>query len=120
MLTYQLQTRIFKIEEGGRFKFPNKVLLEVKFAPGTSFGTDAAPSRTLVRAREATVIINSNTGRWLAQSRPPLERLEVVVETPSSRLSLNGDKLKYEWWTRLSEPARRRMIRVFTAPLTSS
>ena len=97
MLTYQLQTRIFQIEKGGPFQFPNKALLELRFAPGTTFGTDEAPSRTFVHAHEATVQINANTGRWLVQSRPPLERLEVVVESPTSRLCLSGDGLQYEF-----------------------
>ena len=97
MLTYQLHTRIFQIEDGGRFTFPSKVHLEFKLAPGTTFGTDDAPSRTLVRAREASVLINSNTGRWLAQSRPPLEKLEVIVESPTSRLCLSGHNLTYDF-----------------------
>jgi hypothetical protein len=97
MLTYQLHTRIFQIEGGGQFGFPNKCRIELKFAPGTTFGTEDAPSRTLVRAREASVIINSNTGRWVAQSRPPLERLEVTIESPESCFCLSGDTLKYDF-----------------------
>lgn len=97
MLTYKLHTRIFRIEDGEQFVFPNKCQLELKLGPGTTFGTEDAPSRTLIRAREATVLINSNTGRWTAQSRPPLERLEVILESPDSRISLDGDKLTYDF-----------------------
>jgi hypothetical protein len=97
MLTYQLHTRIFQIEEGGPFIFPGKVTLEVQYGPATSFGSDDAPSRTLVRAREASVVINANTGRWLAQSRPPLERLNAVIESPSSNVFLHGNKMTYEF-----------------------
>jgi hypothetical protein len=97
MLTYQLQTRIFNIEEGGPFQYPNKAYVELKLAPGTTFGTDDAPSRTLVRGRKANVLINANTGRWTGQSRPPLERLDVTIESPTSRLTLNGDKIAYEF-----------------------
>lgn len=97
MFTYQLHTRIFQIEDGGNFNFPNKARLEFKFAPGTTFGTEDAPSRTMVRAREATILINANTGRWTVQSRPPLERLEVILESPTSQLSLNGDNLTYDF-----------------------
>lgn len=97
MLTYQLHTRVFKIEDGGAFTFPNTVVLELKLEPGTAFGTDDAPSRTLVRARAATIKINANTGRWFARSNPPLEPLEVVIESPSSKLTLRGDKLRYEF-----------------------
>jgi hypothetical protein len=97
MITYQLHTRIFQIEDGGQFVFPNKCQLELKLGPGTTFGTEDAPSRTLVRAREATVLINSNTGRWIAQSRPPLERLEVILESPDSCFCLDGDRLTYDF-----------------------
>lgn len=97
MLTYQLHTRNFQIEGGGQFVFPNKCRLELKLAPGTTFGTEDAPSRTLVRAREASVLINSNTGRWIAQSRPPLERLEVIIESANSCFCLNGDTLTYDF-----------------------
>ncbi|MCZ6780465.1 MAG: hypothetical protein O7C73_02340 [Nitrospirae bacterium] len=97
MLTYQLHTRVFQIEGGGQFQFPNTAVLEVKFSPGSAFGTEDRLSRTLVRAREATVMLNANTGRWLAQSRPPLERLEVVLESPTSLFSLHGDELRYEF-----------------------
>jgi hypothetical protein len=97
MLTYQLHTRVFQIENGGALHFPNRAVLQVKLGPGTAFGTEDRLSRTLVRAREATVRLNANTGRWLAQSRPPLERLEVLIESPTSRFSLDGDSLLYEF-----------------------
>ena len=98
MLTYQLHTRVFQIEDrDGKFDFPNLAVLEVKFSPGSAFGTEDRLSRTLVRAREATVMINANTGRWLAQSRPPLDHLEVVLESPASTFSLDGDELRYEF-----------------------
>jgi len=97
MLTYQLHTRIFQIEDGGHFEFPNKVILQVKFSPGTAFGTQDRLSRTLVRAHKATLMINANTGRCLAQSRPPLDRLEIVLKSPTSLFSLDGDNLCYEF-----------------------
>lgn len=97
MLTYQLQTRVFRIEGGTQLEFPNTAVLEVKFAPGSAFGTEDRPSRTLVRARGATVILNANTGRWVAQSQPPLEPLAVVIESPTSLFSLHGDELRYEF-----------------------
>ena len=97
MLTYQLHTRVFKVEEGEEFEFPAPTVIEVKFAPGVAFGTDDSPSRALVRGRDATVTVNANTGRWLAQSRPPLERLEVVLRSPNTRFAMDGDMLRYEF-----------------------
>jgi hypothetical protein len=69
MLTYQLQTRIIRFKgEDGPLTFPNRVEIELRLGPATAFGTEASPSRTVVRARAAGVKINANTGRWLALS----------------------------------------------------
>ena len=95
MLTYQLQPRIFKLVKG-TFQFPNKVAIQTKLAPPMAFGTKDDLSRTLVQSRQASVIYNANTGRMLGQSDPPLEALEVVVESPETRLQLKGDLLNYE------------------------
>src|SRR5712671_374288 len=100
MLTYQLHTRIFAIEDGGPMTFPNAAQLKLKLGPGTAFGTEDKPSRTLVRAREATITINANTGRWFAQSRPPLEALDVTIKMPnmpSSQFLLKGDEVTYDF-----------------------
>jgi hypothetical protein len=97
MLTYQLHTRILKIEGGNGFTFPNAVSLFLKLGPGTAFGADNVPSRTIVKARAASLTINANTGRWLGQSSPPLEPLVVTVESSGSKLVLNGDELRYDF-----------------------
>lgn len=97
MLTHQLHTRIFNIKNNERLTFPNDVEIEIKFSPATTFGADSSPSRTLVRARTAGVTINANTGRWLAQSKPPLEPLEVIIESTTSKFTLKGDLLKYSF-----------------------
>lgn len=97
MYTYQLQSRAFIFEGNGRLQFPATVVLEAKLSPGTSFGTEDRLSRTLVLAREGNVIINPNSGRWLGQSRPPLEQLEVITKSPTTHLSLTGDVVKYEF-----------------------
>ena len=97
MLTYQLHSRIFKIENNEKFTFPNNVEIEFKLSPPTSFGTDNSPSRALFKARAAKVIINANTGRWLATSNPPLEPLGVIIESPTSKLILKGDYLTYSF-----------------------
>lgn len=97
MLTYQLHTRVFRIEEGSKFNFPNKGVIELKLGPPTAFGTDDSPSRTVIKDRAATVTINANTGRCLAKAEPPLEPLDVTVESSSSRFTLKGDMLSYEF-----------------------
>ncbi|WP_454063631.1 hypothetical protein [Candidatus Nitrospira salsa] len=95
MLTYQVQTRILKIEGSGNLTFPNRCNIELKLGPGSAFGTEDKFSRTLVRARETKVWIDSNTGRWVGQSRPSLESLDVTITSPTSKLELMGDNLRY-------------------------
>lgn len=95
MLTYRLQTRVFRIAES--LAFPNKVIIRAKLAPSTAFGTEDKPSRTIVRARESTMAMNFNSGRCLAHSRPPLERLKVTLENPPERMVLDGDEVRYEF-----------------------
>lgn len=97
MLTYQLHTRIFQIENNEKFSFPNEVQIEIKLSPPSAFGTANSPSRTLVKARAAQLTINANTGRWMALSKPPLEPLEVVIESPTSKFMLKGDSLTYSF-----------------------
>jgi len=95
VLTYQLQSRAFKLEEGTGFAFPGYAEIELKLAPATAFGTDTSPGRTVVRARKASVVINANTGRWQAKSDPSLEPLEALYDMPQSSVSLAGDILRY-------------------------
>ena len=95
MLTYQLQPRLFRLKRADSLTFPNELTLELKYAPGTSFGTQADHSRTLVRARKAQLLYNANTGRALARSDPPLRPLEVVITSPETSLELKGDILQY-------------------------
>ena len=95
MLTYQLQPRVFKGEKG-TFSFPGAVTIEVKLAPPTAFGMKDDLSRTLVLERPASLIYNANTGRVLGKSKPPLEPLDVVIESPDTRFELKGDTLKYK------------------------
>lgn len=98
MLTYQLHTRVFFVETGEPLVFPNKATIEILLGPATSFGAADAPSRTLVRNQaNSKIIINANTGRWLAQSRPPLEKLEVILNSSASRLILDGNQLSFQF-----------------------
>jgi len=95
MLTYQLQPRIFNIQGKAKFEFPNTLTLELHYGPGTNFGTDSSPGRALVKGSRTTITYNSNTGRVLSESDPPLEPLEVVIESPNTKFELKGNILRY-------------------------
>jgi hypothetical protein len=97
MLTYRLHTRVFKLEGALSFQFPNTAKVNVKLVPRTSFGTSDEPSRTLVRAHKARLSFNSNTGRSVVQSDPPLEPLDVTISSPDTLLTLKGHELSYEF-----------------------
>ena len=49
MLTYQLQTRVFVLENDEPLTFPNLAEVTIKLGPGTAFGTADEPSRTLAQ-----------------------------------------------------------------------
>ena len=51
MLTYQLQSRIYRINEGDTLVFPNDVAIEMLFEPPEPFGAATGPSRTAVRGQ---------------------------------------------------------------------
>jgi hypothetical protein len=97
MLTYHLQTRALVIPSGKELIFPNKVHVKVTMSPRVAFGTEDVPSRTLVRAHAASILLNANTGRWVGQSKPPLEPLEVIVKFKDSELQLKGNILTYDF-----------------------
>ncbi len=103
MLTYQLQTHTFRLENDNNLSFPNNVELKIKFAPPSAFRTESSPSRTLVKGRKALITINANTGRVVAQSNPPLEPLEVILKSPSSEFILRGDNLTYSFYCESNE-----------------
>lgn len=96
MLTYQLHTRCFR-GDGSRLKFPNRANLEIRLAPATAFGTKDDYSRTAVRARKGHLLFNANNGQWGIRSEPPLEPLEVVIESPNTLIRLKGNELRYEF-----------------------
>src|SRR5688572_21755791 len=97
MLTYRLHTRVFKLEEGQSFQFPNQVTVYVVFDPKTAFGASNEPSRTTVRAHKARLTFNANTGRSLVLSNPPLEPLDLTVTTPHTIVVLKGNELTFEF-----------------------
>jgi hypothetical protein len=96
MLTYQLQNRVFRIEGSGSLEFPNQVEIEMKLGPPEAFGTSDDFSRLVLFERKARLRWNANTGRVQYRPKPALEPLDVVIETPTQRLTLEGDILRYQ------------------------
>jgi hypothetical protein len=96
MLTYQLQRRRMKIEAGGPMKFPNKMVIEIKFSPPEAFGTSDRHSRLAIFGRAANMLLNGNTGRIRILSKPPLESIHATIDWPEQRFELKGDILRYE------------------------
>lgn len=78
MLTYQIQTRTLKIENGVPFEFPGTAIIDIEFEPASTFGAEDSLGRMIVRGRKAKVFFNANTGRMVAKSTPPLEPIEVI------------------------------------------
>ena len=97
MLVYQLQTRIFQIENGVPFSFPAEAHVQVKLAPGSAFGTVDEGSRTMVRAHKGHILFNANTGKWVGQSEPPLGPIDVTVRGPNSEFKIDGDTLSWRF-----------------------
>ena len=97
MLTYQLQPRRYKLVNSESMNFPSNLVLEVKYAPGTSFGTDDGLSRCAVKSRKGHMAYNANTGRGLFQSEPPLKSLDVTIVSDDNKYKfvLKGDTLQY-------------------------
>lgn len=82
MLTYQLQDRVFRIEDNGSFEFPNQVEIEIKLGPPEAFGTSDGFSRLVLFEREARLLWNANTGRLKHVRNPPLNRWMLWLRHP--------------------------------------
>ena len=93
MLTYQLQSRIYRINDGDTLVFPNDVTIEMLFEPAEPFGAATGPSRTAVRGHKAKVLYNANTGRGIIQSDPPLMPIEVILDYTNLCFKLRGNKM---------------------------
>lgn len=93
MLTYQLQSRVYRINDGDALVFPNDIAIEMLFEPPEPFGAATCPSRTAVRGHEAKVLHDANTGRGTIQSDPPLMPIEVILEYTNMCFKLRGNKM---------------------------
>ena len=93
MLTYQLQSRVYHIDSGGKLVFPNDVEIEIILEPPEPFGAATGPSRTAVKGHKKRVQYDANTGRGTIQSDPPLQPVHVILEYTNLRFELRGNKV---------------------------
>jgi hypothetical protein len=93
MLTYQLQSRVYRINDGDVLFFPNDVEIEILLEPPEPFGAATCPSRTAVKGHKANVRYDANTGRGTIQSDPPLLPIEVILEYTNLRFEIRGNKM---------------------------
>jgi hypothetical protein len=96
MLTYQFQRRRIKIIASGPMKFPNKMVIKIQLSPPEAFGTSDRHSRLALIGRETNFLLNGNTGRIRILSKPPLEPIHAIIESPERRFELKGDVFQYE------------------------
>ena len=97
MLTYQLQDRVIRMIDQAPPEFPSQTSVKLVFGPLSAFGAANEPGRLVIRGHRANVLWDSNTGRTVVQADPPLEPLDVTVETPNQRMTLVGNTLQYEF-----------------------
>lgn len=93
MLTYQLQSRVYRLEDNDTLVFPNDVEIELLIEPPEPFGAAAGPSRTAVKGHKAGYLYDANTGRATLQSDPPLQPIEVILEYANFRFKLHGNEM---------------------------
>jgi hypothetical protein len=95
MLTYQVRKRSFKLIDGESFEFPNQVEILFTFQPLQPFGKSAGGGRTAIRAVEAEMYSNTNTGHFTIESKRPLKPLEVsILEEGFGSIALTGNCLQ--------------------------
>lgn len=93
MLTYQLQSRVYRLEDNDTLVFPNDVEIELIIEPPEPFGAAAGPSRTAIKGHKAECLYDANTGRVTLQSDPPLKPIEVILEYANFQFELRGNKM---------------------------
>ena len=93
MLTYQVRPRVFRTEPGQKLPFPDDGDVRFHFLPLQPFGMEAGGGRTAVRAVEASVLFDANSGTSTIESKTPLDPLQVVIEEPGRTVRLDGNVL---------------------------
>ena len=94
MFTYQLRKRVFRIENGESFSFPNSAEILIVLGPLQPFGSEAGGGHTTVQSTGAQVEFNANTGEHFIVSKSPLSPLDVTIEEPDRRWELRGNELR--------------------------
>lgn len=93
MLTYQVRSRIYRLDLGKKFIFPSDVELVFHFKPLQPFGKEPGGGRTAVKDVGATALFDANTGRHWIEAKNPLKPLEVIIEEPIRRIGMHGNEL---------------------------
>src|SRR5437899_10078935 len=96
MLTYRLQPRVLKLQQGEDLPFPAiEATIEIKLGSASAAGMWEGYGRTVVHERKAEMLYDSNTGRMLFKCDPPLETLDVTKASPEVTFTMKGDVLRY-------------------------
>jgi hypothetical protein len=94
MLTYQLQKRVFKTENGEFFSFPNNVEIEISLEPSEQFGLGNKPSRTVLPGTKGKIVVDLNVGKSSYLSDSPLDNpIKSKIEYDNLTLEMVGNKL---------------------------
>ena len=94
MLTYQLQKRAFKTENGDFFSFPNNVEIEMLLEPSEQFGLGNKPSRTVLPGTKGKIVVDLNVGKSGYLSDSPLDNpIKSKIEYDNLTLEMVGNKL---------------------------
>lgn len=93
MLTYQVRPRVFRHDPGTTLEWPADCTVRFHLQPNQPFGVEAGGGRTTVRAREAVVRFDANTGQHFVTSREPLKPLSVGIQSPNRLVELHGATL---------------------------
>lgn len=97
MLTFQLQSRNFYINNPELLHFPCKCRVQYQFTPRATFGCSSALSRLVVANRDATMKYDTHSGRVRSSSKPPLDPIDVIVSAEDFKFKLKGTKLSIQF-----------------------
>lgn len=96
MLTYQLQRRIYRLDDGTAFSFPSDVEITLELLPPGVFGGDGSdPLRTVKKDTALRLTWNANNGSWFVQPSEALEPVDVSIEMPLTTFRCVGNTATY-------------------------
>jgi len=97
MLTFQLQSRKFFINNPEELIFPCKCKVDYHFSPRAAFGCSAANSRLVMANRDAVMKYDMPSGKVRSKSNPPLDPIDVIISAPDFKFRLKGTKLNIQF-----------------------